>query len=64
MLSVLVALPLTIKPPYQGSGSAVSPTSPKNIGQETGEAMPALTPKERKLHLFSLLVTVRFSSRR
>jgi hypothetical protein len=26
--------------------------------------MPALTPKERKLHLFSLLVTVRFSSRR
>ncbi len=34
MLSVFVALPLTVKPPYQGEGSAVSPTSPKNIGEE------------------------------
>jgi hypothetical protein len=27
-------LPLTVKPPYQGSGRAVSSTSPKNIGEE------------------------------
>jgi hypothetical protein len=34
MLSVLVALLLTVKPPYQGSGRAVSSTSPKNMGEE------------------------------
>jgi hypothetical protein len=34
MLSVLVALPLTVQPPYNGESSAVSSTSPKNMGEE------------------------------
>jgi hypothetical protein len=34
MLSVFVVLPLTVKQLYQGEGSAVSLTSPKNMGEE------------------------------
>jgi hypothetical protein len=34
MLSVFVALPLTVQPPYQGEGCAVRSTSPKNMGEE------------------------------
>jgi hypothetical protein len=34
MLLVFVALPLTVKLPYQGESSTVPPTNPKNIGKK------------------------------
>jgi hypothetical protein len=48
---VLVALPLTVKPPYQEEGSAVSPTSPKNMGEENITRLTEI-PKSNLVFVF------------